>query len=254
MRKVIVYFFVSLILVTSCTINSHVMLKTPRDFVFDTPPEHPSSEYIISPNDILKFRLYSNDGFLIIDLSSGTKGTNSNIATDITYVVDSKGVVSMPILGEVKISGYTVKEAVKMLEEKYAEFYVDPFVQITVTNKRVIVFPGTGSDAKVVILKNNGTKLIEVLGYVGGISKKGRASRIKILREVDGKREIYLVDLSTIEGIKYADMIVQANDIIYVEPVPDIAREILADITPVLSLVSSTLLVIFTLERLKAIQ
>jgi polysaccharide biosynthesis/export protein len=54
---------------------------------------------------------------------------------------------------------------------------------------------------------------------------------------------VYLMDLSTIEGIQYAEMIVQANDIIYVEPVPDIANELWKDITPVVSLISGLALI-----------
>jgi len=250
MKQVIFYFFVLVIVLSSCTVNSHVMLKTPRDFVFDTPPETQQTEYVISPHDIIKFKLYSNDGFVILDFAAGTKGSNSTFGQTIKYTINTQGVTTLPIIGDIQLAGLTIKEAVLKLEGAYEEFYVDPFVQLEVVNKRVVVFPGTGSDAQVVTLNNNSTRLIEVLGAVGGISKNGRASRIKILRETPEKREVYLVDLSTIEGIKYADMIVQANDIIYVEPVPNIAREVVADVSPILSLISSTLLIWFTLERL----
>lgn len=250
MTRIIFLFIITVLLISSCSVNSHVMLKTPRDFVFDIPPEIPQDEYVISANDILKFRLYSNNGFIIIDLASGTKGNNSSFGQTIQYNVNHEGVTKLPIIGDIKISGYTVNDAIAMLQEKYQDYYVDPFVQLEVINKRVVVFPGTGSDAQVVTLENNSTRLIEVLGFVGGISRNGKADRIKILRETKDKREIYLVDLSTIEGIKSADMIVQANDIIYVEPVPNIAREVLADVTPVISLLSSALVIWVTVRTL----
>ena len=60
-----------------------------------------------------------------------------------------------------------------------------------------------------------------------------------------------LVDLSTIEGIQEGSMIVQANDIIYVEPNPNLAREALADITPIVSLLSSALFIWATLTTIK---
>ena len=43
-------------------------------------------------------------------------------------------------------------------------------------------------------------------------------------------------------------MPVQANDILYVEPVPEIAREIFRDISPVVSIVSSMALLIAVLR------
>jgi polysaccharide export outer membrane protein len=145
----------------------------------------------------------------------------------------------------------TIKEAEKHLESLYAQYYVDPYVQLGVINRRVVVFPGAGGDAKVITLLNNNTTLLETLALAGGLSKRGKAKRIKLIRTVDGKREVYLIDLSDIEGLKLADIIVQANDIIYVEPVPEIAREILQEVTPILSLISSIFIIYLTIQNIK---
>jgi polysaccharide biosynthesis/export protein len=257
MKNPIALLLAGLMFWSSCTINSHVMLKTPKDYVFDTPPDEPMDEYIISVNDILQFRLYANDGFQLIDIASGQSGNGAQAAVltqrnTINYVVQTDSLARLPILGNINIVGKTISEAETFLQTEYAKFYVEPFIILTISNKRVIVFPGTGSSAQVVNLLNNNTNLIEVLALVGGISPNSKASRIKIVRQTKVKKDVYLVDLSTIEGIKAGSMIVQANDIIYVEPNPNIAREALADIAPVLSLFSTALLVWVTLSNLKS--
>ena len=56
---------------------------------------------------------------------------------------------------------------------------------------------------------------------------------------MDGKQEIYEFDLSKIEGIEGANMIVQANDIIYVTPKPQVATGVLKEITPFLAIITS---------------
>lgn len=256
MKNPIALLLAGLMFWSSCTINSHVMLKTPKDYVFDTPPDKPVDEYIISVNDILQFRLFANDGFQLIDIAAGQAGAGSQQAiaarTNINYVVQTDSLARLPILGNINIVGKTIVEAEAFLQAEYAKFYVEPFVILTITNKRVIVFPGTGSSASVVSLANNNTNLIEVLALVGGIAGNSKASRIKIVRQTKVKKDVYLVDLSTIEGIKAGSMIVQANDIIYVEPNPNLAREALADITPVLSLLSTALLVWATFSNLKS--
>ncbi len=253
MKQLLAIVLSGLVFFSSCTINSHVMLKTPKGFVFDEPPKVPQDEYILSVNDILSFRLYSNDGFVVIDLASGQKGNAQNLLMSrnaISYSIQPDSTAKLPIIGNVPLVGKTIREAETFLEEKFSNFYVDPFIQLEVTNQRVIVFPGTGSSAKVVNLTNNNTTLIEAIALVGGIAGQGRANRIKVIRNTSKKKEIYLIDLSTIDGINNADMIVQANDIVYVEPVPNLAREALADITPVVSLLSSTLFVWATLRTL----
>jgi polysaccharide biosynthesis/export protein len=256
MKNPIALLLAGLMFWSSCTINSHVMLKTPKDYVFDTPPDKPIDEYIISVNDILQFRLFANDGFQLIDIASGQADVGSQQAlaarSNINYVVQTDSLARLPILGNINIVGKTIVEAEAFLQAEYAKFYVEPFVLLNIMNKRVIVFPGTGSSAQVVSLSNNNTNLIEVLALVGGIAGNSKASRIKIVRQTKVKKDVYLVDLSTIEGIKAGSMIVQANDIIYVEPNPNLAREALADITPVLSLLSTALLVWATFSNLKS--
>jgi polysaccharide biosynthesis/export protein len=256
MKNPIALLLAGLMFWSSCTINSHVMLKTPKDYVFDTPPDKPIDEYIISVNDILQFRLFANDGFQLIDIAAGQSGLGSQAAlsarSNISYVVQADSLARLPILGNINIVGKTIVEAEAFLQAEYAKFYVEPFIILTISNKRVIVFSGTGSSASVVPLSNNNTTLIEVLGLVGGISPNSKASRIKIVRQTKVKKDVYLVDLSTIEGIKAGSMIVQANDIIYVEPNPNLAREALADITPVFSLLSTALLVWATFSNLKS--
>lgn len=237
----------------SCTVNSHHMLKTSKDFVFDTIPQNQSAEYTIAPGDLLQFRLYSNGGYLLIDISSGNGGGNNLLmrTATITYLVRQDSMVKLPILQDVNLVGMKIKDAELKLEQLYSEFYVDPYLNLEVNNKRIIVFPGTGNNAQVVTLANNTTTLIEALARVGGISPNSYAKNIKILRETDEGSKVYKIDLSTIEGYREGGhFIVQANDVIYVTPTPSIAREILQDISPIVSLISSTTLVWFTLRRL----
>ena len=42
----------------------------------------------------------------------------------------------------------------------------------------------------------------------------------------------------------YGDLVMQADDIIYVEPNPELARELLYDLTPLITLLTSTVLVL----------
>jgi polysaccharide export outer membrane protein len=254
MKKIIYLFCLITIALSSCTVNSHLMLKTPKDFVFDSIPTEQNTEYVISGGDQLDFRLYSNGGFSLIDISSGTGGgTNvQRMTVNIFYQVQPDGTAKLPILGDVHLAGLSIREAQDTLEKIYSDFYVDPFLQLNVRNKRVIVFPGTGSNAQVVTLQNNTVTLLEVLAQVGGISRDSKAKTIKLMRIVEGtnEREVYKIDLSTIEGLPQGDIIVQADDIIYVEPNANIAREVLQDITPIVSLVSSTALLYVTIKNL----
>ena len=92
---------------------------------------------------------------------------------------------------------------------------------------------------------------MEAIAQAGGITDRGKASTIKLMRKINGERVVYGIDLSTIEGLKYVDMIVQANDYIYVEPTPELAKEISKDVVPIVSILSSALLIFTAISTLK---
>ena len=249
--KQLLILFSSLLIANGCTVNSHIMLKTKPNYVFDEIDPNNNPEYKLAINDIISFRLFTNDGFQLIDMvSQGTSGNanagNFLIVNQIQYNIRQDSLVELPIIGEVNIVGKTIIEAERFLEKIYANFYVDPFINLVIDSRRVFIFAGSGGSASIVQLKFNNTTLMEALAGVGGISENGRANKIKLIRKVDGKQKVFLIDLSTIDGLKDASTILQSNDIIYVQPNPNYAGEILSDITPVLSLISTAISVITT--------
>ena len=94
--------------------------------------------------------------------------------------------------------------------------------------------------AKVIPLVNSNTTLIEALALAGGIYEDGKAKQVKLIRNNRGKHDVFLMDLSTIQGIKDASTILEANDIIYVEPRHRYSSKFLQEATPILSLITST--------------
>lgn len=245
MQKLL-FFSVLVLFMSSCTwLNPSIMLRTPKNFKYSQNPDSTNAaDYRISANDIIEFSLFSNDGFKLVDLTSlNANNPNSfRIQNGTEYLVESSGEVKLPVLGKIKISGLTLRDAQILLEEKYASYYIRPYVMIKIINKRVIIFPGSAGDARVIPLLNNNTTLIEGIALAGGLADDGKAKMIKLIRENKGEREIYLIDLSVISGIKQASMVLQANDIIYVEPRRRYAIRFLQEAAPVISIVSSTLI------------
>lgn len=241
MIKRIVFFFCIIGLAGCRMLNPSVMLKTPRDFKYNTPPQQQEVVYKISANDQLEFKMYTNDGFKIIDLTTLASDISSASAGYL-YTVEFDGTVRLPVLGRIVLQGMTVREAESMLEQRYSEIYKNPFVLLKVTNRRVIIFPGNEGGAKVVPLTNNNTTLLEALALAGGITQQGKAYKVKLIRGDLKNPQVYLIDLSTISGIKQADLVLQANDIIYIEPKLRIGKDVMGEISPYLAFITTLIL------------
>jgi polysaccharide export outer membrane protein len=219
------------------------MLKAPKDFNYDKLVDSLGQrDYKIATNDAIIYRVVTNNGFKLIDFATSSTTVFRN---DIEAIVESDGYLKLPLLGRVLVAGLTIKEAEALLEEKYSELYVEPFVTLRISNKRVIVFPGNGGSAKVLPLANNNTTIMEALASAGGILEDGKAYKVKLIRnnpDPTQKSFVYLMDLSRIEGIAVGKNIVQAGDIIYVEPRYKPLATFTKEVAPVLTLLTSFLI------------
>lgn len=240
-----------LVFLSSCNVVPSIMMKTEKGYEFDEIPTDSASGYIISSNDIIDFKLYTNDGTNLIDLTalSLNEGRTNNTNSMTNYLVESDGMCKLPIIGRVELKGKKIKEAENFLQEQYAVFYKKPFVQLTVLNRRVTIFSGIGQGV-VINLENENTTIIEGIGLVGGLPKESKAHKIKVVRGDLKDPQVYHFDFSTIDGIKDAGFVLQANDIVYVEPQKNTINEIVRDIAPIFSIITSTLTLIILINRL----
>jgi hypothetical protein len=119
-----------------------------------------------------------------------------------------------------------------------------------VTNNRVIIL---GSPGGVVIpLANDNMNLLEVLALAGGVDGNGggggglyryggKTSNIRIIRGDLKNPQVEQIDLSTIAGMRKANLQMEPNDIIYIEPVRRHFLEGLTDAGPVIGVIGSVL-------------
>ena len=229
-----------------CTINRDIMFKTGVDYDFVDLENIASPGYRIAPNDLLTFQLYSNNGQRLLAMTAGSTDSKNGPYmqqmqqnNQLTYLVRPDGILELPEIGAVRLEGLTLDEAESLLEEAYSSYYKFPYAVLRVTNNRVLLFPGDSGKAQVITLANMNTTLLEVLALAGGIGSRGNASKVKLIRKTDTGNDVYLMDLSTIDGLESARLVVQANDIVYVEPLPQLVREATESLSPITALIST---------------
>lgn len=262
----------ALLSTSSCrTLYPNEMFKQ-KDYQFFELAKKKIEEYVIEPGDELTLEVYSRDGFKLIDVlgsglaspqansptaaaatgsSAGNAATSTTTGPSVrhTYLVDKEGFAKLPVLGMFYVKGYSQNELETLLAQRYAALFVNPYVILKVSNRRVFVF--RGEFASVVDLNNAPTLLPEVLAKAGGLSRQMKAYNIKIIRGDLANPQVRIVNLSTLEGLRTSDLIVQSNDIIYVEQKRTALNDALVLITPILSVLSSTLAIIVLARTLK---
>jgi len=219
------------------------MLRLPKDFHYTDFDSIPTGEYRIRPGDRMTLQVFSNDNYnnviTIVPTFDAGFGANNNIRNQQSYEVRFDSLVRLPVIGEVNLCGMSIPEAEYFLGDAYGKYYESPFVRIRIVNRRVIVFPSGSASARIVTLNNENMSLLEVLAQVGGIPGNAKAYDIRVIRGDLKDPQISRIDLSTLEGMRQANLRVEPNDIIYIEPRYRVSTGILREISPILGLVSS---------------
>ncbi|MEP1035242.1 polysaccharide biosynthesis/export family protein [Ekhidna sp.] len=206
------------------------------------------SNYSLRPNDALLLDVFTNNGERLVDPNLemvSNPGQQQQLFKDnFQYIIQSDGMVTFPMIGDMKLAEMTLFEAEKAIAKKFDQIYKGSFIKLRITNRRVFVLGAPGG--KVVPLPNEKTSLIEVLASSEGLDLGAKAQNIKVIRG----ESVYRINLSTISGMKETNMSVEPGDVIYVEPWRRPWLETLRDISPALSIVSSVLTLIVVVQNL----
>jgi polysaccharide biosynthesis/export protein len=218
------------------------MFKPEKDI--SNVPFQPTGSYMaIQKYDHIQVQVFMNGGEAIIDrLAQQTTGVQPAVEKLPTYLVDSAGTVNLPLVGAINLEGKSIEEAEIVLAKAYSEFYKNPYIKISLVSKRVVVLGAFGN--KVIPLPYDNMKLTEILALSAGSPEIPKFSNIRILRN----EKFFIADLNNLETFAKNNVIVQPDDVIYVEPVRKPIREGLRDYVPALSILVSLTTLIVLLE------
>lgn len=253
------YYLYFVLLLASCgSLKQNILFDTDQTVngdVFRNSYESATSNYKIQVNDLLAISVFTNNGERLIDPNQEFEvgdtpfernvmnnnqnmiqiGVNtlrdlrlsSNNATPISYLIDQKGDANLPMVGKVALTGLTLGEAETKLKELFSQFYEEPFVVAQYLNKRVVLMGALGD--QVIPLRSENMTLLEILSIAGNVQTNSKINNIRLIRGPWDNPSIKVIDLTSINNLKDANIIIQPNDIIYVEPRRRIDRESIQD-------------------------
>jgi len=241
-------------MLSSCKVyRQNIILQADGDIkieVFQEQLAQAEGAYLIQPGDQLNIEVYTNKGERVIDpnmeLVAGAQGGQGQPSK--IFQVFPNGKLMIPMVGAVSTDGHTIKSLQQELESKYEAFYINPFVRVQATNQRVIVLGAMGG--QVVPLAQEKMNLLEVLALAGGLDDRSKGSNIRLIRGPLDDPSVQIINLSSIEGMKKANLQILPNDVIYVEPVRRVFNETIRDAAPVLGVITNVITLFIVIQSL----
>jgi polysaccharide export outer membrane protein len=136
---------------------------------------------------------------------------------EVGYIIDRKGCINMPVIGSVKLAGLFKDEAVALIEEKLKSYFNHPVVHISLLNFKITVL-GEVNSPGAYTLKDERVTILEAIGMAGDLKITGKRNNVLVVREENGKKTEYRIDLTTKDIYKSPVYYLKQNDLVYVEP------------------------------------
>lgn len=161
-------------------------------------------DYTVQPEDVLQITVYQEP-----DLTTQARITRA-------------GKIQFPLLGEIDVQGYTVKQIQeKVTKLLLADYLVDPQVNVfieTYHSRNVFVTGAVVNPGSYPLPTEKPTTVMEAIVMAGGFTKDAAPNKTRIIRIKDGHEKTMNVRADDIikKGDKSKDVEVYQDDVIFV--------------------------------------
>ena len=218
---------------TSCVSNKEMTYLQGADSLYAV-PQNISKSYglVIQPDDELAISINTRDKSLTEQfdnntligggtggLSTGNASSTINSSAGIAYFyVQKDGTITFPIFGKIKAAGYTVEQLSNELQKRIRDGYINDAIVTTRIMSFKVTILGDVKAPGVQSYTGQRLTLLEAIGRAGDLNNTAVRKDILVVREEDGQRVTYKVDLTNPESVFSSPAYyLQQNDLVYVE-------------------------------------
>ena len=194
---------------------------------------------VIQPKDVLSIVVSSRNPELVamfnLPVISYQAGSEFQVTGNYNqrlmgYAVDNEGCVDFPVLGKLKVAGMTRWELSDMIKGRLVSdgLLNDAVVAVEFLNFKIsvlgeVALPGTYA------IEGDKMTVLQAISLARDLTIFGRRDNVSVIREKEGERVIYEIDLTDVNLFKSPAYYLQQNDIVYVQPSDIRARQSTTD-------------------------
>lgn len=226
MKYLFGFLSVCLLFCSSCNTSKNIL------YFQDIPiGEHISitdtSDIVIMPRDLISIVVSGRDAELVASFNlpkvaylAGSRQLNENSNTQIMgYTVDAKGYIDFPILGIIQVKGLSRSQLSAMIKDKLIQdgLLKDPVVTVDFLNLKISILGEVKTPGKYNIDRDQ-INILEAISMAGDLTIYGKRDGVFVIREKDGGRITYKMDIRSTGIFSSPAYYLQQNDIVYIEP------------------------------------
>lgn len=218
--------FLFFLLLGSCKVPKDVAYFQGVDKLTPERLEAMSQTYTsqICPDDLLTITVTSWDPTVVTPFNPPTYAYAAQGESHVsfseqlqTYLVDSEGNISFPVIGKVKAAGLSRQQLAENLRSSIATRVPDAQVNVQIVNYEITVL-GEVARPGIITIKNDRVSILDALGRVGDLGINANRKNILVMRDNNGQKEFGRMDITSPDIFTSPYYYLHQNDVVYVEP------------------------------------
>lgn len=183
---------------------------------------------LIQPNDILQISIltldpqansiFSNTNMINFPTQSASSYFPPSMGQSVPgFMVDKDGMVELPVVGKVKVSGMTTSAIRDTIHNRVSLYYKGPVVNVRFANMGITII-GEVKQPATYVVTNEKISILDLIGLAGDLTVFGRRDNVLLIRDSAGTKQSVRFDLNSSKTISSPYFYLRQGDMVYVEP------------------------------------
>ena len=231
--QVFLIFFVSIL--SSCISNKRLIYlqdqgggTVPSSTISERVP-YDYEEYVLQKFDIVEISIKTsvkelNELFDInnvqgaANMMAGGQG-GGDVFFMTGYTIDDQGFVDLPLIGKIKLHGYTPEQSKALIEKELVNFVKEGnyFVRVRLGGIRFSTLGEFNNPGKQTILQSRAT-IFEAIAAANDLSVLAKRNEIILIRQYPDGSQMHKINLNDRNLLSSDFYFIKPNDILYAEP------------------------------------
>ena len=227
MRHQYFYFsvLITILLFSSCGSKKDIVYFQNSDRISEDMYYQDNSEFktIIKPNDNLFITVtaFNSEAVKVFNTNQFNQAGNiSANALDMSgYLVDHKGNINVPLVGEIHVAGFTKDDVIQLLKKDISKYVLDTtvVVNIRLLNYKVSVF-GEVNRPGVYTVTDEKISIPQAIAMAGDLTIYGERRNVLLTRIEKGETKFIHIDLTSADLFFSPYYYLRQEDVLYISP------------------------------------
>ncbi len=183
---------------------SEYKIRTDDNLYIDIQTMNPEVDLMFAPTKTSAYGTQSNYGDLTGQYLNG-------------YQVDERGMINLPMIGEIKVVDKTEEEAKNAIQTKVSEYYKGTTIKLKILTYKFSIL-GEVRNPGVYHNYNKYLTILEAISMANGMSDYAHLRNVLVIRSTVNGEKSYRLDLTKKDVLYSEAYYLLPNDIVYIEP------------------------------------